>query len=588
MPTPTDWAEIREFLNQLTEVLTRGYLTSPDPESGAMDLGAIKESVEALGEERAAEFLRRIVDDSETMQIICAPETRESYAAHTETVLAVMDRRRPQISRRFDRNAHAAIRAMGAFPLADGETVADRYRQLQWSAKQASKFGAERRANQLTCVRAAMEHLAQVGGYPDVVRMEFALDSDLAAEAASPATGWEAGEYRLSLAVEGTDAAIVVERNGKRLKTVPKPVRSDPSYAEARELQEQLRSQARRLRLGLLEPLVTDDSPIAAADLLALLRLPAGQQMIPALIWRTPEGATGLLEIDGEARPVLRGLDGTTTSVPGDLYAAHSWDLFSAGTLSAWQREVVVRRIVQPVRQAFRELYILTPAETEAGTQSARFAGHRVSGARANRLLATRSWQMHNGYQEQAATRRFADLEARLTFDEMGHYLGETDAVTGKISFHQGTATVPLTDVPPTIFSETMRDVDLVVSVAALGNDERRFSTATVASRAELLTALVDELGLMSITIEGAYVRVYGKRAQYRVHLASGSIHIEPGGYLCVIPDASATGKSRGLFLPFADEDVMTSVVLSKVLMLAEDDRITDPSILAQIEHASA
>lgn len=32
----------------------------------------------------------------------------------------------------------------------------------------------------------------------------------------------------------------------------------------------------------------------------------------------------------------------------------------------------------------------------------------------------------------------------------------------------------------------------------------------------------------------------------------------------------------------------MTSVILGKVLMLAEDDRITDPSIITQIEHATA
>jgi hypothetical protein len=65
----------------------------------------------------------------------------------------------------------------------------------------------------------------------------------------------------------------------------------------------------------------------------------------------------------------------------------------------------------------------------------------------------------------------------------------------------------------------------------------------------------------MSITVEGVYVRVHGKRAQYRVHLASGSIHIEPGGYLCVVPDSAAQGKSRGLFLPFAEEAAATCQV---------------------------
>lgn len=585
----TDQAGISRISEQLTAILNRGQLTSPDPESGAMDLAALKGSVETLGEADAAELLKRIAEDFDTIVRRYSPETRESYHAHAETVLAVMDRQRARISKRFGNNAHAAVRAFGAFPLAEGETVAERYRQLRWSGKQASKFGAERRANHLACVRAAMEHLAQVGGYPDAVRMEFALDSDLAAEASDPATGWDVGEYRLSLAAEGTQAAIVVERGGRRLKTVPKAVRSAPAYGEAREVQERLRGQARRLRLGLLEPLVTEGTPISVTDVVALLRLPAGRELIPALIWRTAEGVTGLLETGGdEGALMMRGLDGVVAPVAGALHAVHPWDLFVAGTLSAWQQVVVSRRIVQPARQAFRELYVLTPAEVESGTYSARFAGHRVSGARANRLLATRSWRMERGYFEGVATRRFGDFEARLAFGEMGHFLGEGEAVTGKVSFREGAALIRLADVPPTVLSEAMRDVDLVVSVAALGSADRPYSTATVASRGELLTALVDDLGLTSITVDGSFVRVHGKRAQYRVHLGSGSIHIEPGGYLCVVPDAAATGRDQGLFLPFADEDVMTSVILSKVLMLAADDRITDPAITAQIDRATA
>lgn len=585
----TDTAVIRRVSGRLTEILTRGYQTSPDPESGAMDLVALKDGVEALGQDEAAELLRTIAEDLDAIVRMYSWDTSESYRAHAETVLAVMARQRQRITKRFANNAHAAIRAFGAFPLAEGETIADRYRQLQWSSKQASKFGAERRANHLVCVRAAMEHLAQVGGYFDAVRMEFALDTDLVSEATDPSTGWDVGEYRLSLAVEGMAAAIVVERGGKRLKTVPKAVRSDPAFSEAREMQERLRGQARRLRFGLLEPLVADGGAIPAADLAALLRLPAGREMIPALLWRNAQGVTGLLETGGQEGLALRGLGGAVSVVAGDLSAVHPWDLFTAGTLSSWQREVVARRIVQPVRQVFRELYILTPAEVESGTDSARFAGHRVSGARANRLLAARSWRMDRGYFEGVVTRRFRDdFAARLTFDEVGHYLGEGEALTGKVCFRKGVRAVPLAQVPPVLLSEAMRDVDLVVSVAAFGSGDRPYSTATATSRGELLTALVEDLGLSSITVDGTFARVNGKRADYRVHLGSGSIHIEPGGYLCVVPDASAAGQKQRLFLPFADEDVMTSVILSKVLMLAADDRITDPTINAQIDHATA
>jgi hypothetical protein len=49
--------------------------------------------------------------------------------------------------------------------------------------------------------------------------------------------------------------------------------------------------------------------------------------------------------------------------------------------------------------------------------------------------------------------------------------------------------------------------------------------------------------------------------------------------YLCIVP---ARGASTGkLFLPFDDERL--SVILSKALMLAADDKITDPTIRRQL-----
>jgi hypothetical protein len=50
------------------------------------------------------------------------------------------------------------------------------------------------------------------------------------------------------------------------------------------------------------------------------------------------------------------------------------------------------------------------------------------------------------------------------------------------------------------------------------------------------------------------------------------------------VPAGFGAGGHRRLFLPFADDDRMTSVILSKVLLLAEDEKITDPSILAQLD----
>lgn len=92
-------------------------------------------------------------------------------------------------------------------------------------------------------------------------------------------------------------------------------------------------------------------------------------------------------------------------------------------------------------------------------------------------------------------------------------------------------------------------------------------------------TAVV--LGLAGVHLDGRHAIIDGKLASYSVHLGSGVIQILAGGSLVILP-ASPAYAGR-LFLPFADEDPLTAEVLSKVLLLAEDEKIKAPKILAQL-----
>lgn len=55
--------------------------------------------------------------------------------------------------------------------------------------------------------------------------------------------------------------------------------------------------------------------------------------------------------------------------------------------------------------------------------------------------------------------------------------------------------------------------------------------------------------------------------------------------YLCIVPSNSAKGPSQ-VFLPF-EGDRMMAVILSKALMLADDTKIADPTIVMQIRGGS-
>ncbi len=64
-------------------------------------------------------------------------------------------------------------------------------------------------------------------------------------------------------------------------------------------------------------------------------------------------------------------------------------------------------------------------------------------------------------------------------------------------------------------------------------------------------------------------------------HLGSATVHRLPGGSVCVV---GVHSEQRGrVFLPFADDDPKTAEVTAKVLMLARDGAIRDPTILEQL-----
>jgi hypothetical protein len=163
---------------------------------------------------------------------------------------------------------------------------------------------------------------------------------------------------------------------------------------------------------------------------------------------------------------------------------------------------------------------------------------------------------------------------------------------------------VPLADVPPLVFSEVMRDVDLFVGVCSVGNDPtwavdapQPFHdywesyatgelTASAQSRRDVLEELLPRLKIASrCSLEDRYLVVRGDLRTYHIHLGSGNILMEPNNqYLCIVPARGGGIETSGtpLFLPF-EGDGMLAIILSKAFLLADDRSITDLSITRQL-----
>lgn len=81
------------------------------------------------------------------------------------------------------------------------------------------------------------------------------------------------------------------------------------------------------------------------------------------------------------------------------------------------------------------------------------------------------------------------------------------------------------------------------------------------------------------------FLVVLGHKRTYKIHLGSGNILMEPNDqYLCIVPDSRSRATDDSLFLPFEGDGTL-SIIISKALLLADDIKITDPSITRQIDH---
>jgi hypothetical protein len=151
---------------------------------------------------------------------------------------------------------------------------------------------------------------------------------------------------------------------------------------------------------------------------------------------------------------------------------------------------------------------------------------------------------------------------------------------------------VPLTEVPPLVLSEIMRDADLAVGVSSVGLDPQgqgdywqscNFGDLTESAkvRRDALIRLLPRLRIADrVELTERFLRVRGDLRTYKIHLGSGNILMEPNdAYLCIVP----RGAFDQVFLPFEEDGGMLAVIMSKAFLLADDTAITDPSITHQI-----
>ena len=308
-----------------------------------------------------------------------------------------------------------------------------------------------------------------------------------------------------------------------------------------------------------------------------------------------------------------------------------------------WRQWLLSHEIQQPFKQAYREIYLITDAELNTRVYSNRYAAHILRQHQFNSLCAAKGWKnslrlmVDDTFPPATKILPQWGLRAEYWIEGIGDHYGTDTNETGtflylttdQVRFYRMDAVenrahaggggysarrwlgignaepLPLEVIPPLVFSEIMRDVDMFVGVASIGNDptwmdgggEARYQdywhnysfgelTESSRTRKQVLESLVPRLKIAErCKLTDKFLVVRGEIRTYKIHLGSGNILMEPNDqYLCIVPSrrGGEMGKDK-LFVPFEGDQTL-AIILSKAFLLAEDKKITDPTITRQLK----
>ena len=567
-------AAIRElWAAQIAELTT---LSSQDLVDGAVDVAWFQRVYQRLKAERWAKL-------NEAAKYASGGAGHKRAQLFADAMLGEI-KRTELVNRIQDKRHQDAVRALGLLPLAKGKKcqtdLLERYQIIQEFVRTSRKFGSQRQASEKLAARIGMENLARTAGYPDPQRLEWAMEGVAIADLAAGPVSVAIDEVTVSLSLTDTGTPqIDVIKKGKPLKNIPAKLRKNPDIKALQERKRDITRQASRMRVSLETAMCRGDE-FTGAELKQLLTHPVLKPILQQLVFVDETLETWGYLVDN----ALQSYDGSQIALTAKmrLRLAHPVDFARGETWHLWQQYCFDQGLVQPFKQIFRELYVLTTAEQQ-GCDSRRYAGHQINPRQALALLGQRGWVTHP---EEGVRRTFHDenLLVWIDFEEGWYTPTEVEGFTlDQVCFvdRQHHKSVAVRDVPPRVFSEVMRDLDLVVSIAHQGGVDPEASASTVEMRAALIRETSRLLNITNVELQDSHALIEGQLGNYTIHLGSATVHRQPGGALCIVPVHS---QHRGrLFLPFADDDPKTAEVVSKVLLLAKDKAIKDPTILEQL-----
>lgn len=274
-----------------------------------------------------------------------------------------------------------------------------------------------------------------------------------------------------------------------------------------------------------------------------------------ALVWRTADGQAFMLDgegsIDAQGQPVA-------LPEQGDIGLWHP--LHGSGEQrAAWQALLTQRRVRQPLRQVYREIY------APPGDDSAPFAGYQLSLPTLLGLARREGWRLDD---DEGLSRQFGAWRVLLRLG------GRVYPGAGGACTSNGLAPAQMMPMAPVAYSEACRAVDLLVSASALAlveeeqsaqREERLFYLANLAPgpmagmrRTVLRQVFAQQIEAGRMALEPRHLTV----GRHAIHLVTGRVTLDGAE---VATEVLAKGNKLGA-VPWLPHD---EALLEKIVGLA-------------------
>ena len=461
------------------------------------------------------------------------------------------------------------VMALGLVPInkkKEEEDLVRRYNLLQTFLKESKQFGQQRQESEKNAVEIGLDNLSRNAGYEDSIRFSWAMEAKATQQIMEKST-LVLDDTTIKLVVdEQGKAELEVTKGDKTLKSIPDKYKKDKQVEALKDSKSYLTKQYSRTRLSL-EQAMLSQTLFTAAELAKILEHPVVKAMLSKLVLFNPETQVSgfwqdgkLLSAEGTLTP-LKATDKLLIAHPSHLFYAVQWDLY--------QKYLFDKEIKQPFKQVFRELYIPTKDELETSNRSGRYQGHQVQPQKTVALLRGRGWTVNY---EEGLQKVYHKEGFRATIYAAADWYTPSDVEAPTLEYVvfynlKDGKEVPMKEINPVIFSEVMRDVDLVVSVAHVGGVDPEASHSTMQMRGALARESARLFKLTNVEVKERYILVKNEHGDYSLHLGSGMI--SRGGLQINVVAVQSQHRGR-VFLPFVDDDPKTAEIISKMKLLSE------------------